>query len=168
MQRYYIEKTSDTSEDTLLAVGFASLLSEVSRKVNKPSKGIVIQDAGPYYEIQLPIPITESDLQHLEPFSVAPPLVTEKQTDKQAKQGLKLDGFPYQDQQEISKAYYEKLRKLPPEYRTPEARLNKSKSPLLADIQEPDPKLGHYQAITQMKIATSYNDLAQRGIHLAQ
>lgn len=165
-QHYYVDKTSDTSADTLLAVGFASLLSEVSRKVNKPSKGIVIRDAGPYYEIQLPIPITESDLQHLEPFSVTLPLVTEKQTDKQAKQGLKLDGFPYQEQQEISKAFYEKLRKLPPEYRTPEARLNKSKSPLLADIQEPDPKLGHYQAISQMKIASSFNDLAQRWTYL--
>lgn len=165
-QHYYVDKTSDTSADTLLAVGFASLLSEVLRKVNKPSKGILIRDVGPYYEIQLPIPVTESDLQYLEPFSVTFPLVTEKQTDKQAKQGLKLDGFPYQEQQEISKAYYEKLRKLPPEYRTPEARLNKSKSPLLADIQEPDPKLGHYQAINQMKIASSFNDLAQRWTHL--
>jgi len=44
---------------------------------------------------------------------VALPLVTEKQTDKQATRA-KLDGFPYQEQQEISKAYYEKLRKLPP------------------------------------------------------
>ena len=165
-QHYYVDKTSDTSADTLLAVGFASLLSEVLRKVNKPSKGIVIRDAGPYYEIQLPIPVTESDLQHLEPFSMTFPLVTEKQADKQAKQGLKLDGFPYQEQQEISKAYYEKLRKLPPEYRTPEARLNKSQSPLLADIQQPDPKLGHYQAINQMKIASSFNDLAQRWLYL--
>lgn len=165
---YYIDKTSDTSADTLLAIGFAALLSEVLRKRKKPSKGIVIQDIGPHYAIQLPTPVTESDLQYLEPFSIIQPLVTNKQTDKQSQQGKKIDGFDYQGQQEISSAYYEKLRKLPPECRTPQARLNKSQYPLLAEIQEPDARLGHYRTINQMKIASSFNELAQRWLSLEE
>jgi hypothetical protein len=165
-QRYYIEKTSDTSADTLLAVGFASLLKEVLRQNGKPAKGIMIQDAGPYYQVQTPIPITDNDFQNLKPFAIIKPLVTDKYIDKQTKQGLRLDGFEYQQQQEISKSYYEKLRKLPPEYRTPEARANKSAYPLFADIQEPDSQLGRYQTIQQMKIASSFNELAQRWFYL--
>ncbi len=40
LQPYYIDKTSDTSADTLLAIGFASLLSQVLRSLGKPSKGL--------------------------------------------------------------------------------------------------------------------------------
>jgi hypothetical protein len=165
-QLYYIEKTSDTSADTLLAVGFASLLKEVLRQNGISAKGIMIQDAGPYYHVRTPIPITANDLQNLEPFAIIKPLVTDKYIDKQEKKGLKLDGFDYQRQQDISKSCYEKQRKLPPEYRTPEARLNKSAYPLFADIEEPDPQLGRYQAISQMKIASSFNELAQRWFYI--
>src|SRR5215469_3325134 len=114
----------------------------------------MIQDAGSYYGVQISAPITDNDLEKLEPFAIIKPLVTDKYVDKQAKQGQKLDGFDYQRQQEISKSYYEKLRKLPPECRTPEARANKYAYPLLADIEEPDSQLGRYQAINQMKIAS--------------
>ena len=165
-QRYYIEKTSDSSADTLLAVGFASLLKEVLRQNGISAKGITIQDAGSYYMVQIPTTITYNVLKNLEPFAIIKPLVTDKYIDKQEKKGLKLDGFDYQRQQEISKAYYEKQRKLPSEYRSPEARLNKSAFPLFADIEEPDPQLGRYQAINQMKIASSFNELAQRWFYL--
>jgi len=166
LHQFYIEKTSDTSADTLLAVGFASLLKEVLRQNGKSAKGIMIQDAGSYYQIETSTRITANDLQNLEPFAIIKPLVTDKYIDKQEKKGLKLDGFDYQRQQDISKSCYEKQRKLPPEYRTPEARLNKSAFPLFADIEEPDPQLGRYQAISQMKIASSFNELAQRWFYL--
>src|SRR5438270_13567571 len=99
-QRYYIEKTSDTSADTLLTVGFASLLKEVLRRNGKSAKGIMIQDAGSYYQVEIHTSLTSDDLQNLEPFAIIKPLVTDKYVDKQAKQGLKLDGFDYQRQQE--------------------------------------------------------------------
>lgn len=162
-QRYYVDKMSDTSADTLLAVGFASLLSEVLLKVGKPSKGLVIEDVGLYYEIRLPTSITDSDLQHLKPFSLLKPLVTEKQSKKQLeKQGKALDGFDYEAKQEKSKEYYAKLKTLEAALRTPEARLNRSKYPMLAELEQPDPQLAHYRTINQMKIASSFNDLAQR------
>src|SRR5438270_3818146 len=103
---YYVDKTSETAADTLLAVGFAQLLSEVLRRCNKPSKGIVLQDTGSHYTTQLPVPITEGDLQYLKPLLLIKPLVTDKHIEKQ---GSRFDGFDYQHQQEISAAYYEKL-----------------------------------------------------------
>ena len=86
-QRYYIEKTSDTSADTLLAVGFASLLKEILRQSGKPLKGIMIKDSGSYYQVETPAPITGEDLQNLEPFAIVKPLETDKYVDKYAKQG---------------------------------------------------------------------------------
>ncbi len=164
--QYYIEKTNGTSADALLAIGFASLLKEVLRQNGKPAKGIMIKDVGSYFQVQVPAPITDYDLQNLKPFAIIKGLVTDKYIDKQAKQGHTLDGFDYQQQQNLSKEFYEKLRKLPPEYRTPEARWNKVAYPLFADIKEPDSQLGRYQAISQMKIASSFNELAQRWFYL--
>src|SRR5947209_16319465 len=92
--------------------------------------------------------------------------MTNKKTVKKSKKSKKIDGFDYQCQQKNSSDYYEKLRKLPPECRTPQARLNKSQYPLLAEIQEPDARLGHYRTISQMKIASSFNDLAYRWLSL--
>src|SRR5260370_7989148 len=57
-QHYYVDKISDTSADTLLAVGFASLLSEVSRKLNKPTKVILIHHTHPYSSLHVPLPLT--------------------------------------------------------------------------------------------------------------
>src|SRR6266700_3692892 len=165
-QRYYIDKTYVTTENTFLEVVFSSLLKKFLRQIGISAKGIIIQDAGSYYTVQVSTPITNNDLKRLEPFAIIKPLVTDKYIDKQEKKGIKLDGFDYQRQQDISKSYYEKLRKVPPECRTPEARLNKSAYPLLADIEEPHPQLGRYQAISQMKIASSFNELAQRWFYL--
>ena len=103
---YYIDKTSNTSADTLLAIGFALLLQEVLRKCQKPHKGIFIFDAGSYYEVQIPTTITENDLQQLSPFTLVKPIVTEKSWQKQGKDQ---NGFDYQDQQEIARHFYERL-----------------------------------------------------------
>jgi hypothetical protein len=164
-QTYSVDKTSDTSADALLAVGFATLLSEVLQKCHKQGP-IVLRDNGTHYTVELPAIITDDDLYNLTPFSLVQPLVTDKQEAKQTGKGNAFDGFDYQRQQEISKAFYEKLKKLPPENRTPHARLNKSQYPLLAEIEEPHWQLGHYRTINQMKIASSFNELAQRWLLL--
>jgi hypothetical protein len=163
---FYVEKMSDTSADALLAVGFAVLLGEVLRQNGKPSRGILIRDEGTCYEIKLSTTITTSDVEKLRPFAIIKPLVTEKYVDRYAKQGQTLDGFDYQLKQEQRKIYYEKRSKLPPECRTPEAYWKKDCSQLLADVEEPDKELGHYQAIQQMKIGSSFNELAQRWYYL--
>ncbi len=53
---YYINKSSGTSADTLLAIGFASLLDKTFQGLDRESKGILVRNAGPYYEISLPHP----------------------------------------------------------------------------------------------------------------
>src|SRR5215469_5540098 len=169
IQPYYINKTSDTSADTLQAIGFASLLSHILRSLGRPSKGLTIEDAGPYFEVRPPTSISDSDLQHLKPFSPLRLLVTATQIKKQAgKQGKQLDGFYYETEQEKSRVYYAKLKTLEAVLRTPEARLNRSKYPILGELEEPDPQLGHYRAINQMKIASSFNDLLQRWADLEE
>lgn len=159
---YYINRSSGTSADTMLAIGFASLLDKMLQGLERESKGILVRNAGPYYEIQLPSSISDSDLEQLPPFPLVQPLVSAKQSEKQTKQGKSIDGFPYEDQQLRSKAYREKLKQLPSYLQRPEAHFNKE--PELEEIAylKPLPELGHYRAINQMKVADSFNELALR------
>ena len=161
MNSYYIDKTSNTSADTQLAIGFASLLRMVLLDLKKPAKPIVVRDVGSAYEVTIPVAITNLDLQKLKPFTLVRQIVTPTQLKNQQKQGKKLDGFDYEGFQEEARTYYEKIRKLPAKYRTPEARLS-PEFRQLPDIVPPVPELEHYKAIQQMKIAGSFNELAQR------
>ena len=136
---YYVNKTSGTSADILLAVGFASLLREILKLLGKEHKGIIIRDAGPYYEITLPLAIDTDNLSYLSGLPMLLPLTSEKQRDKQAKKGGKtLDGFDYDGEMERSRSYREQIKNLPPELQTPYARLKRA--PELEEIiqQEPD------------------------------
>lgn len=168
MKTYYIEKVSETSADTLLAVGFATLLSDVQRACRGSAGDIVIRDAGSCYLVETAIELEPADLQNLPPWVLIPPLVTDKYADKYAKQGQKLDGFRYQEQQEISKVFYERLKKLPAQYRRPEVLARMADNPIFAGMVPPDKRLGHYQAINQMKIASTFNELAQRWFYLGE
>lgn len=161
MNSYYIDKTSNTSADTQLAIGFASLLREVLRNIKQSSKGIVIRDVGSAYEVKIPVAITDADLQNLKPFTLIRPIVTNTQIKNQQKQGKELDGFDYERFQEEARTYYEKIKKLPAKYRTPEAPLS-PEFRQLPDIVPPVRELVHYQTIQQMKIASSFNELALR------
>lgn len=168
MKSYYIEKVSETSADTLLAVGFATLLSDVQRACKGSTGDIVLKDAGSCYLVETTIELEPADLQNLPPWALIPPLVTDKYVDKYAKQGQKLDGFRYQEQQEISKVFYERLKKLPAQYRRPEALARMADNPIFAGMVPPHKRLGHYQAINQMKIASTFNELAQRWFYLGE
>src|SRR5579863_10168257 len=98
---YYVDKQSDTSADTLLAVGLAVLLREVLQQVGKNSKGILIQNTHSHYQIHIPVPILESDLQKIEHApSLIRPLISEKQMAKQTKLGWDIQsfGFSYDEQ----------------------------------------------------------------------
>ncbi len=170
MKSYYIEKTNDNSADILLAAGFAELLRGVIPKGKRVAAGIVIRDGGPYYQIETAIELEASDLQQLTPSILLRPLKTEKYTDKYAmNDGLRLSNcFEYQKEREKSTAFYEKLRKLPPELRRPGALARMDDNPVLAGLFPPDEQLGHYQAINQMKIASTFNELAQRWFYLGE
>ncbi len=161
MQTYYIDRSSDTSADALLAVGFAKLLQIVQGKVRKQSS-ITIRDTGSCYTIEAATSITPDDLQRLSKIALVQPIITKtkntkegEQDDlsKQAGKNTFENGFEYERQKEISKNYYIKLKEL---RGVPNAQA------MLAEESKPDPQLGHYIAINQMKIAPTFNDLTQR------
>ena len=140
------------------------LLRETLLSCKKPGKGITLHDRGTYYEIQLPASLAAEDIQHSEPFTLLRPLLNERiKKQKDIK-----EGFEYQQAVDLSKAYHTRVKDLPPECRRPEARLNKSQYPMLAELEEPPDELGRYQAVSQMKIADSFNTLALRWLELGQ
>ncbi len=168
IKQFYIDKSSDTSADTLLAIGFASVLGDIHRKLYGTTDGILIQDAGASYVITLPMPIDSNHLPALSDLSMILPLSNSKLREKQEKKGKKLDGFDYDEQMNISRIYREQVKKLGPVLQTPDARLKRAPELLEIISEEPDTRLGHYQAINQMKIASSFNDLAERWNNLTE
>ncbi|MBA2287465.1 MAG: hypothetical protein H0W02_18485 [Ktedonobacteraceae bacterium] len=158
-RQYSVAKHSDTSADTLLAIGFASLLGDLHRMIYGSSAGISIRDAGSCYVITLPRPVTIEEVrQHVqEPLAPLLALVSSSQQEKEAKKGRTLAGFPFDAQMERSKDYYEQKRKLAPTDR------RKADNELRDLIGEPpDSRLGYYQAINQMKVAGSFNEIVRR------
>src|SRR5258708_825412 len=118
---YSLMKTLD------LAFGFASLLGYIYREIYGTDDGIFIQDAGPYYEITLPLPIDTCNLPRLRDMPVLLPLDSEKQREKQGKKGKgeKLDGFNYDTEIDKSKSHRERVKNLSPHLQTADARLRR-------------------------------------------
>ena len=54
---FYINRSSATSADTLLAIGWAELLRRALRILGKPHEGILISNTGPSFEVTLPEPV---------------------------------------------------------------------------------------------------------------
>lgn len=157
MQIYYVDKANDTFSDALLAIGFAELLQEIQRRVRKLDS-IFIRDAGSCHIVESASSVTHDDLQRLPKLSFVRPIITKSksgESEKDEKQRIPDNGFDYQRQMDNSKAYYAKLKDM---RGVPNAKA------ILRDMEvpEPDPRLGHYQAINQMKIASTFNDLSQR------
>jgi len=155
---------SGTSADALLAIGFASFLGQLNEKQYGHQDEVSVQDAGYGYCIRaLPIDtiaLSDADLQQL---LIVLPLDSSRQREKRASKGETssvIDGFDYDQKMEDSRTYREQLKKLGPAFQTPEARLRRA--PELREFVEPDPRLGNYQSINQMKIAGTFNDLALR------
>src|SRR5258708_36187830 len=97
-QKFYINKTTDTSADTLLALGFADFVQWVLATLGKPSDGIIMRNSGESQEISLPCTVAEEDLtqENLPSFSFLRPLISSKQDEKQGKKGrVLLDGVDY-------------------------------------------------------------------------
>lgn len=161
-KHFFVEKVSDTSADILLAEGLASLLGEILLMQYQTQEGIELNDAGPYFEITLLHSIEASRLPSLSSVSVVLPHASAKQLDKAKAGGKTLDGFDYDGEMNRRKSLREKLSKLPPRLRTPDAWLRKEPELMEMITEEPDTRLDHYQAISSMKIVSSFNELALR------
>lgn len=163
-QLYYIDKANDTFSDALLAVGFAKLLQTIQGRIGKRGS-ITIQDADSCYVVELTIQVTTDDLQRLPKIALVRPVNTKPKATKEGEQeggsepiskSTFDNGFEYEQQKEISRTYYaarKEFRGVP----DLQAKLEER------GISKPDSDLlGYYQAIIQMKIASTFNDLTQR------
>jgi hypothetical protein len=155
---YYIDQRQGNSADTLLATGFARLVEMMLRAVEKPSDEVTLVDCGPYYRVDLPVPIETTDIQSLHSLPLVAHLDTKSQ---EAKLGRHYgDGFPYDRERERRDEYRESRKALPPEARARDAILRGH--PALEKLSPPDPLLPSYLVINQMKVAASFNEAVIR------
>lgn len=162
MQTFFINKLHETSADTLVAIGWAALLQEAFHQ-KKALGEILIRNCGASIEVSTSHPFEQEDLNQDTPIAFLLLLMSAKQDEKQAKKGRVLqDGFNYDKEQEKRKQQIGQLQQLAPQLRSPEARLNKH--PELQTILKdgPSSQLPHYQTISAMKIADSFNELVWR------
>jgi hypothetical protein len=163
MQTFFMNKTYETSADTLVALGWAALLQEAFHQV-KNSGAILLRNSGASFEVVLSHPFQREDLERERPLPFLQPLISAKQDEKQTKKGRMLqDGFDYDGEQLKRKQQIGQLQQLPPASRSPEARLKKDPDlQALLNNDGPSSQLPHYQAINAMKIAESFNELVWR------
>lgn len=169
---YYIAKSSDTSADTLLAVGFASYIGEIYREIYGTIDGIFIRDMGSCYVTKLPQPLGDVRKVNLHGITMISQFNTGKQREKLAQKGIDSEifgGFDYDAEMEKSRIHRVRMKELPRHLQTPEAIWKYA--PELASFNLPEPagtRLSHYQTINMMKIAGTFNELVQRWAGLTE
>src|SRR5579884_2485245 len=103
MQTFFINKTHETSADTLVALGWAALLQEAFHDGNTLGE-ILIRNSGASFEVSSSRPFQLEDLKRDTPVPFLQLLVSAKKDEKQAKKGRVLqDGFNYDKEQEKRK-----------------------------------------------------------------
>jgi hypothetical protein len=155
---YHVDKSSGTSADTLLAVGFARMLQTILNQLGRGSEAdkIWVCDEGSRYAIELPNAIGDDDLAKLNILSFVQHLDTASQSTKLgAHYGA---GFPYDEQREIRNTYREKRKELPASARSPDAILRSDPALEALRPYEPSTLLPVYLVISQMKTAPSFNE----------
>src|SRR5256886_13308646 len=88
MQKAYISKTSDTSADTLLAVGFASYLADIYRERYQTTDDIFISDVGSCYGTELPQPLGNIETLNLSGITLIQPFNSGRQREKLVQKGM--------------------------------------------------------------------------------
>ncbi|HEU5199972.1 MAG TPA: hypothetical protein VFU32_10055 [Ktedonobacterales bacterium] len=161
-QRFYSDNDTDTPADALKAVGLAEVLRAWLIKLARPDTSVTIKDRGGYYEISLPSAIEMTDIAAItEPFAVGrgKKLVKKpKDKEKAASAAKPLDGFPYDEQQELKATYFAQLKKLSPADRK-RYRANPQAEEFAFIGSPPDPDLGLYVCLNHFKVADAYNSL---------
>lgn len=155
---YYVDKSSGTSADTLLALGFARMLQTMLNQLGRGSEAdsVWMRDEGWRYAVDLSRAISDDDLAHLDALPFVQHLDTASQTTKLgAHYGA---GFPYDEQRELRNAYREKRKELPASARSPDAVLRNDPALEALRPYEPSTLLPLYLIISQMKIAPSFNE----------
>ena len=163
MKTFYINRSANTSADTLLAIGWAALLQSVCKELGRPNEEIMLQFQNGSYEITLTRALTEEQLVSDKKISFLGPLITAKQDERQAKKGRTLeDGFNYEEQREKQKQMVAQRKSLDSHLRSPDAFW--LQDPKLIQLRKdgPRPDYPHYQAINMMKVPDTFNAIVLR------
>ncbi len=164
MKTFYINRSANTSADTLLAIGWAALLQTVCKELGRPDKQILLQSQQGSYEITITRALTEEQLISDKKIPFLDPLISAKQDERQAKKGRTLeDGFNYEKQREKQKEMVAQRRSfVDPRLRSPDAFW--LQDPKLIQLREDGPRLDypHYQAINMMKVPDTFNAIVLR------
>src|SRR5579885_1667265 len=162
---FFSDNDTDTPADALKAVGLAEVLRAWLIKLERPDTNVFIKDCGGYYEILLPSAIEMDDIAAIStPFVVGrgKKLVKRpKDKEKTISAAKPLDGFPYDEQQELKAAYFAQLKKLSPADRK-RYRANPQAEEFASIGSPPDPDLGLYVCLNHFKVADAYNGLCQQ------
>jgi hypothetical protein len=162
-QKFFVNRSADTSADTLLAIGWADMLQSVCSTLGRPDKQITLKFQNGSYEITLTRAWQEEQLISNTLIPFLDPLISAKQDERQAKKGRTLkDGFNYDEQREKQKQMVAQRKLLDPRLRSPDAFW--LQDPTLTQLRKdgPRPDFAHYQAINMMKVPDTFNALVLR------
>jgi hypothetical protein len=151
MNTFYVNRSSNTSADTLLALGLADLLRVVCKQLGRVDEEIMLHHRRDSYEITLAQELREEHLGNGEWFAFLDPLISAKQDEKQAKKGRTLqDGFMYDEERAKLTRLIEQRKK------------SDDREMATLAVSPPRKELGHYQAINMMKVPDTFNEIVLR------
>jgi hypothetical protein len=148
---YYVDKTTDTFADVLLAYGVAALLERLLQ-ADVGQATVRVRDTGGVYAIALEDPIEEG-FEDLDWFCDLPFIHTRSKKPPQGWPGMVVD---YDAERERRAAYFEARRQLPLEARRPGATVDEH--PELAAVLSlaPRPDWDILAQVNQMQAITAY------------
>jgi len=149
---YYVDKTTDTFADTLLAYGVASLLERLLQ-ANVGETTVRVRDAGSVYAITLEDPIEEG-FEEMDWFCDLPFIQTSKRRPPEGWPGPVVD---YDAERERRAEYFEARRQLPREALRPGATVDEHPELAAVLALEPRPDWDILAQINQMGAITAYS-----------
>jgi hypothetical protein len=146
--QFFVNLSSDTSADTLVALGWADLLQTVCSHLGRPDEEIIIERESDSYVITLSHGLRLEQLISEQVIPFLDPLITAKQGERQAKKGRTFqDGFDYEDQREKQHQFFEQRKK------------SKERDMVALAVEGLREDLVHYQAINMMKVPDTFNEI---------
>lgn len=151
---YYVDKTTDTFADVLLAYGVASLLERLLQ-ANDGEATVRVKDAGSVYTIVLEEPI-EAGFEEMDWFCDLPFIHTRSKRPPQGWAGAVVD---YDAERDRRAEYFEARRRLSPEARRPGATVDDHPELAAVLALEPRPDWDTLAQINQMGAITAYSQV---------
>jgi hypothetical protein len=151
---YYVDKTTDTFADVLLAYGVASLLERLLQ-AHVGQRTVRVQDAGSVYAIVLEDPIEEG-FEEIDWFCDLPFIHTRSKKPPDGWPGVVVN---YDAEREKRSAYFEARRQLSPEARRPGATVDEHPELAAVLALEPRPDWDILAQINQMQSITAYTQV---------